>query len=109
MLPVTSNLQTVTCGVPQGFVLAPLLFTLYTSPLDKLAFSFYVNHHLIHLYTQLFTQFSSRSLQDAINQIHNALLNKYLSLDDLQPAMPKVALNHSKTEFLIIELREQLG
>jgi len=44
----------ITCGVPQGSVLGPLLFSLYTTPLSSLLSATSVSHHLCADDIQLF-------------------------------------------------------
>src|SRR6218665_940800 len=77
---------------------------LYTAPLSKLISSSSVDHHLYADDTQLFISFSPHSIQDALNHIRNTInqISAWMTTNLL-------CLNPSKTELLIIGLREQLS
>ena len=98
----TTPPSSITTGVPQGSVLGPLLFTLYTSPLSQIFSCSPVSFHLYADDTQLYISFSASDANTNLSILSSTLetVHNWLTVN-------RLTVNPSKTEFLIIGTHQQ--
>ena len=95
---VVSNNRTLTTGVPQGSVLGPLLFSLYTVPLSREIASFKgIDHHLYADDTQVYLSINPESPELDLFKLGECLSRVQLWMHD-----NILKLNPDKTEFILI-------
>ena len=86
----------LTCGVPQGSVLGPTLFVMYTAPLASIIKSHAIDHHMYADDTQLYKGVIPHNLPSLFIEFENCFqsINFWMTNNMLK-------LNGSKTEVLL--------
>ena len=101
-----SEAAELTQGVPQGWVLDPVLFILYTSPLGDICQQHHINFHSYADDQQIYLSFqpsSQHSSETCLTFLQNCIKDIRLSMKT-----NLLKLNNGKTEFLIVGTRQKL-
>lgn len=90
-----SSMVSITCGLPQGSILGPILFSLYMLPLGHIIRQHNISFHCYADDTQLYLSFKPHE-QNSLSILHSCLSNvkDWMAANFLQ-------FNNNKTEVLI--------
>eukprot|EP00116_Pleurobrachia_bachei_P009264 sb/3469526/ len=94
---VESEARSISIGVPQGSILGPLLFILYTRDLQKIAELYGLNLHMYADDSQLSISFTPETFDDVINKVQRCVSHIRLWM-----TQNLLKLNPDKTEVLIL-------
>ena len=104
---VQSEAHSLPCGVPQGSVLGPVLYLLYTSPLGDIVRRYNMGFHFYADDTQLYLSFNTLNEEDRVCTV--AQVESCVRDIDHWMASNRLKLNNDKTELLVISSKYQLS
>ena len=92
-----SSVRDLTVGVPQGSVLGPILYLLYTTPLAEIIQSHGLDYHFYADDTQLYISFKDCDVDVARLRVENCVADicHWMDVNELK-------LNHDKTAIMLI-------
>ena len=100
---VMSSPVALSFGVPQGSILGPILFTLYTSPLGSICTKHDINYHMYADDQQMYLSFKPSKARDK----ENCIRRLEMCISEIREWMivNKLKLNDDKTEFIVFGSR----
>ena len=97
----TSAPRKMVCGVPQGSVLGPILFTVYTSSLGQLLRSHGMKYHLYADDSSIYVTFEPEEITNTLDKVQTCVkaVRGWMTQKSLK-------MNDSKTEVLLVSSRQ---
>ena len=100
-----SSSRELTCGVPQGSVLGPILYSMYTAPLGDIIKHHSMSYHFYADDTQLYMSFHPSTTGEP--EFSKTQMEACIHDIELWMSSNKLRLNNDKTELLVLNARHR--